>query len=136
MIKLFWEIVIFLIAWTIGQITGAYTVIMPLCCLRMGIPFANRIQRVTGIDMRQVKKGYRISVLVWLVIDAIILFLLIRFVPSLYIYAVGGGTLVSLFLGFRQTGLNQNNLSDFMQSALPKLSKQDQETLIEYVEQL
>lgn len=133
---MFWKVILFLFAGTLGQISGAYTVIMPLCCLRMGIPFSNRIQSFTGVDMSKVKARYWVSVIFWLVIDAVLLAVLLLFIPKLYAIAFGIGTTISLAMGFGQTGLNGNNLSDFVSFACSSLNEDEQSRVMEYIETL
>lgn len=133
---MFWKIVFSIVALIVGQLSGAYTVIMPLCCLRMGIPFANCIQKSTGIDMSIVKKRYWFSLILWLIIDAILLAVLLLFIPELYAIIFGLGTGFALLINFRQTGLNENNLSDFVSFAASSLSENEQARVSEYIESM
>lgn len=132
---MFWKIILFVVAWTIGQVTASATVIMPLCCLRMGIPFTNQVQKETGIDLAMVKRTYKRSAKLWLVIDLIIISILFWFVPLLYAVAFAAGTFLTLLIGFRQTGINENNIMDFLRLALPKLEESEQITVLKYVNQ-
>lgn len=133
---MFLEVMLFLVAGLLGQMSGGFTVIMPLCCLRMGIPFSNRIQKFTGVDMSMVKKRYWVSVIFWFVIDAILLAVLLLFIPKLYAIAFGIGTVISLLIGFAQTGLNSTNLSEFLPFAFSSLNEKDQARVLEYIENM
>lgn len=132
---MFWKILLFLVAWFIGQATQAFTITMPLCCLRVGIVFSNRVRRCTGIDMRRVKRRYRNSMLLWVIIDLIIAFLLVKFVPSLFIAGFCGGTIFMFLISFRKTGVNEQNLYEYVKFAVQKLSEPDQAVFLGCVEE-
>lgn len=103
---------------------------MPLCCINMGLPTCNKVQSATGINMNIVKKTYRTSLIIWSVIDIVVFTLVILFVPQTYALALLIGSLFSVLLGYKQTKLNDNNISDFLRVALPHFTQEEQNKII------
>jgi hypothetical protein len=124
----------FVIAFSIGYVTGGFTVIGPLCCVRMGIPFSSRVERETGINMGRAKTKYYTSFLVWAIIDALLLLFLFRFVPTSYVQCFVFGTFLAFLVGIKETGVTINNLQDFTHFVLPLLNPDEADVFLGYIE--
>ena len=133
---MFWEILLGVVMIPIGGVLGAFGLICPLTCLRFGLPFANKIHRHTNADVRRIKKKYWISVLLWLVIDFVVISLVVAFLPRSSMFCFLGGLIVAFLIGIGKTGVNAQNLQDFVESNIKLLPEEDQEPVINYLLEL
>lgn len=109
-------IIKYLIGLIVGWIIGSIGIINIITILRFGIPRCNRFIRNKTEYLNKVKKlrtTYVISLSVWIIIVVFITIICYKFLENGFIgYIVS--IIISLILGFKQTGDNLNNVSDFM----------------------
>lgn len=116
------------IAIPLGGFWCAYGIIAPLICLRFGIPATNYLQGKVEMDCKSIRKKHWLSVLFWLVVDAVGGFLVVKYMGYIWTFDMAAGALLVFVLGIGKTGINSSNISDYLQTNarwIPENSRDD-----------
>lgn len=109
----FWRVCI---AAPLGGFWCAYGIIAPLICLRFGIPATNYLQGKAAVDCGAIRKKYWLSVLFWLVVDAVGVLLVVRYASYVWAYGIAAGAFITFVSGVGKTGINMANISDYVRT--------------------
>lgn len=117
----FWDYAIFAGALFGGYIVSSFAIVIPLLVLKVSFPLINRTERLMpkgSCDTKGMRKSCILSLVIWLVIDAVLVFLVLRFVPAFYRYAIliGAALCFLVALGSASSPSNPKNRADFFQS--------------------
>ena len=130
---MFGRILLCAVVWFVGTLIGAFGLIQPMICARFGNPFATEVENETGVNLSLMKHGYRITIIFYTAIVAIIVVLAVIFLPRYLLIALLIGMVGSLITGFGKTGMNQANLEDFLGNCSRQLSEEDFEKVKNFV---
>lgn len=130
-----WEYIILAVAFYVGWMVSAYSVIVPSICVNFGIPFSKRIQRECGVDTTSIIKAGRMTVLFWLVVDIMALALLIFVVPRQYALSYCAGCVVCFLFGIGKTRQSPSNVADYINSYRKLISESDLEAFDNFMSQ-
>lgn len=113
-----------------GYFIGAYFLIQPLIILRCAIPVTKMLAQECKMNTAPITKRLvtTLAVHVALLIGSSVLVYL--FAPVSAAVSFAAGILFVLLAGFRQTGINEKNCSDYMQ-AYSRYFPQDKESFEE-----
>ena len=130
---MFGRIVLYTVVWFVGTLVGAFGIIQPMICARFGNPFATEVENETGVNLSLMKRGYRITIIFYTAIIAIIVVLGFIFLRRTLFLALIIGMVGSMISGFGKTGMNQANLKDFLGNCSRQLSEEVFEKVKNYV---
>ena len=122
---MFFKIVLSIIIFFIGLFLAGFLTIVPLCCFNTGLPFTNQVQHDIGINMQLARNAYYRCLAIWFIFDVVLILLLFRFVPNLYVYFFIGGMFWTTIAQFKKTTINRDNLIDSIKFIRRRLSDHD-----------
>lgn len=120
----FWNYLL-LAAVFIGSVfVSSLAVLTPLLILKVTFPLIKKTERLSaeGVHLpkgscntKAMRGGAMRTLLLWLMIDAIVIILILRFVPAIYQYAVLAGAVIVLLMGLGSSSSPRNpkNIEDF-----------------------
>lgn len=127
------RIILYFVLWLVGTFVGAFGLIQPMICARFGNPFATQVENETGVNLSLMKRGYRVTIIFYTVIIALVVVLGFIFLRRDLFFALLIGMVGSLITGFGKTGMNQANLEDFLNNCSRQLGEEDFEKVKNYV---
>lgn len=133
----FWNYCLLAVAFFISYMFSALAVLTPIMVLRVSFPLTSAVSRsIPDCGISTVKKMNWFSFLLWLAIDAIIIILVVCFVPTLYAYAVLSGAAACALFSLGKTGMTDTNCYEYAETNLKYIKEKDRDQFISIIQSL
>jgi len=117
----------FVLFWMIGMAVTSYTALVVMIILNFGIPITRRLEKMGLLKPNPIIKSYRLTILVLSAVFLLVGVLVHRFAPTGGFAGLVCGSIVILFFGAGKTGVNSNNMSDYIEVNRRHFQKNDEE---------
>ena len=131
---MFLDFLLFAVSMIFTQIYCSFAIATPLICIRVGIPITKLLQKNNLIhDTNGLMKQYTFCIVFWVIINSIVAFLVLRYVPSFYHYAILLSLILFLVRSFRETGLTPTNINEYLENNSCLIPDEYIESVSEYL---
>lgn len=110
-----WQFILYAVVIMVSFAVSSIALLQPIITLRVALPISKSVYALmpdSGIG--EVLKLNRFTVFFYAVVDLLIIAAVVMFVPVPYSYAAAIGAVLCLILSAGKTGINNDNLEDYL----------------------
>ena len=103
--------------WFIGLVVGSFGLIQILICIRAGSAFTDRLLAngiITPASAKKIKSSYLPTIFLWSIIFLAATVCVFYFCTQMNCIAYTIGVVISLLVGLKKTGMNEDNWKDYL----------------------